>query len=343
MQELFVPRETAAVVLRWRWQGDAAAPLTSAGAAVFLGPGFSWDASRESGISIHCRKMCPRASAGRLYQGVPAVTARSNGTYHHEPCWYRNFLYEEELARGLDATGGPGRAGPLQLRSGRGSGGADFFRGWTGQSPARIDARRWNWRTDWRRTSRRGGRPLRLRTSARRTPISSGAARARRSSPVTRGLAIGAATRSSPCAGCAWPRAGWRRRATFCSRGPDTVSQGMLPNRFPDQGDVPEYNSVDASLWYVIVVHEFLEAAGEDPALTACRGHCSTRRSRRSSPGYLHGTRYGIRRDADGLLACGAPGSATDLDGREGGRLGGDAAHRQAGRGAGAVAERARR
>ena len=28
-----------------------------------------------------------------------------------------------------------------------------------------------------------------------------------------------------------------------------TVSEGMLPNRFPDQGEQPEFNSVDASLW----------------------------------------------------------------------------------------------
>jgi glycogen debranching enzyme len=39
------------------------------------------------------------------------------------------------------------------------------------------------------------------------------------------------------------------------------VSEGMLPNRFPDQGDQPEYNSVDASLWYVIAVHDFLKAS----------------------------------------------------------------------------------
>src|SRR5262249_34683410 len=38
-----------------------------------------------------------------------------------------------------------------------------------------------------------------------------------------------------------------------------TVSEGMLPNRFADQGDNPEYNSVDASLWYVVAVHEFLK------------------------------------------------------------------------------------
>ena len=42
-----------------------------------------------------------------------------------------------------------------------------------------------------------------------------------------------------------------------------TVSQGMLPNRFPDQGGQPEFNAVDASLWFIIAVHEFLEAAGQ--------------------------------------------------------------------------------
>ena len=47
-----------------------------------------------------------------MYDGVPEVTARSNGVYHHEPLWYRNFLYDEEAARGLDATedlAAPGR------------------------------------------------------------------------------------------------------------------------------------------------------------------------------------------------------------------------------------------
>jgi hypothetical protein len=41
----------------------------------------------------------------------------------------------------------------------------------------------------------------------------------------------------------------------------NVVSEGMLPNRFPDQGDEPEYNSVDASLWYIVAVHDFLQAA----------------------------------------------------------------------------------
>jgi predicted glycogen debranching enzyme len=87
-----------------------------------------------------------------------------------------------------------------------------------------------------------------------------------------------------------------------------TVSQGMLPNRFPDQGDIPEYNSVDASLWYVIVVHEFLEAAGNDPSLIREKDLLLAT-VEAILTGYLKGTRYGIRGDSDGLLACGVPGS----------------------------------
>src|SRR5438552_3512707 len=47
-----------------------------------------------------------------------------------------------------------------------------------------------------------------------------------------------------------------------------TVSQGMLPNRFPDQGEQPEFNSVDASLWYIIAVNDYLLAATKQPSLT---------------------------------------------------------------------------
>ncbi|MCW8133984.1 MAG: glycogen debranching enzyme N-terminal domain-containing protein, partial [Planctomycetota bacterium] len=40
----------------------------------------------------------------RPYAGVPGTAAWSNGSYEHAPEWYRNFLYAEERARGLDFT-----------------------------------------------------------------------------------------------------------------------------------------------------------------------------------------------------------------------------------------------
>ncbi|AHE97454.1 amylo-alpha-1,6-glucosidase [Thioalkalivibrio paradoxus] len=76
------------------------------------------------------------------------------------------------------------------------------------------------------------------------------------------------------------------------------VSDGMLPNRFPDAGEQPEYNTVDATLWYFEAVRAYHEATGDDALL---RRLLPTLRD--IVDWHLKGTRYGIRVDpADGLL-----------------------------------------
>ena len=102
----------------------------------------------------------------------------------------------------------------------------------------------------------------------------------------------------------------------------NTVSQGMLPNRFPDQGEQPEFNSVDASLWYVIAVNDYLLAAEKQPTLT---DDCHTKKLRAAVEailaGYNEGTRFGIRADRDGLLSAGEHGQQlTWMDARVDGR-----------------------
>ena len=82
------------------------------------------------------------------------------------------------------------------------------------------------------------------------------------------------------------------------------VDAGMLPNTFPDEGSAPEYNSVDAALWY-------FEAARQTFAATRDLGAL-----RQLFPileeivaAHVRGTRFGIHVDpADGLLAAGEPG-----------------------------------
>ncbi|HYC77148.1 MAG TPA: amylo-alpha-1,6-glucosidase, partial [Planctomycetota bacterium] len=79
---------------------------------------------------------------------------------------------------------------------------------------------------------------------------------------------------------------------------------GMLPNRFPDVGETPEYNSVDAALWFVEAARAFLAATGDRtfalrtllPAIRAI------------AAAHLAGTRHGVRVDAEGFLRAGAPG-----------------------------------
>lgn len=43
----------------------------------------------------------------------------------------------------------------------------------------------------------------------------------------------------------------------------ESVSQGMLPNRFPDTGEEPEYNTVDATLWYFVAIYEYIKATND--------------------------------------------------------------------------------
>ena len=88
----------------------------------------------------------------------------------------------------------------------------------------------------------------------------------------------------------------------------------MLPNRFPDGGAAPEYNAADASLWFVVAVHELIDRRHlRLPRPQRLRAACLA-----IVEGYAAGTRFGIRMDpADGLLAAGAPGRAADLDGRK--------------------------
>jgi predicted glycogen debranching enzyme len=82
------------------------------------------------------------------------------------------------------------------------------------------------------------------------------------------------------------------------------ISEGMLPNRFPDAGEEPEYNTVDATLWYFEAIRAYLQKTGDiefvreklyDKLVDIIDWH-------------VMGTRYGIKVDTDGLLSAGEPG-----------------------------------
>ncbi|HEX8159187.1 MAG TPA: amylo-alpha-1,6-glucosidase [Solirubrobacteraceae bacterium] len=82
------------------------------------------------------------------------------------------------------------------------------------------------------------------------------------------------------------------------------VSQGMLPNRFPDGSDQPEYNTIDATLWYFQAIRAYLQATADAALL---RKLWPTLQE--IVDAHVAGTRYGIVVDpADGLLRGGEPG-----------------------------------
>jgi predicted glycogen debranching enzyme len=232
----------------------------------------------------------------RPYPGLPGIVARSNGTYTHQPDWYRQFLYAEERARGLDHVEDLASPGVFRWDLERSE--AIWLLAAEGHESAEEVA------------ALRAGEQRRRRRFASRLHRAADAYLVRRGGGKT------------IIAGYPW-FTDWGRDTFIALRGlclatgrledaraillewAAAVSDGMLPNRFPDRGEEPEFNAVDAALWYVVAVHEFLQAAKRVAARDrrALEGAVDAILS-----GYARGTRYGIRLDADGLLAAGEPG-----------------------------------
>ncbi len=82
------------------------------------------------------------------------------------------------------------------------------------------------------------------------------------------------------------------------------MDRGMLPNRFPDAGETPEYNTVDATLWFFEAARAYAERSGDFGFVR----DTLYGKLKDSVDWHIRGTRYGIHVDADGLLACGETG-----------------------------------
>lgn len=79
------------------------------------------------------------------------------------------------------------------------------------------------------------------------------------------------------------------------------VDQGMLPNVFPDAGETPEYNTVDATLWFFEAIRQYLAHSGDAEFVrTRLYGKLNE-----IIDWHVRGTRFGIHLDADGLLIAG--------------------------------------
>lgn len=302
-QELFVPRGLPLVALRWRVIGGrregvlAVRPFLSgrdSHATHHENDAFRFEAERKG---AHL--------TWRPYHGVPGISAVTEGRYQSEPQWYRGFLYSEERARGLDDV--EDLAAPGVFRWDLDAGDAMLLLSVEGTLPAAAAI---------------GSTYARLRRAelARRERAGSPLELAADAYLVRRGGG------HTIVAGYPW-FTDWGRDTFIALRGlclaigrleearsillewADHVSEGMLPNRFADQGDAPEYNTVDASLWYVVAVHDYfraVEARGRRVPASDRRALAAAVRA--ILDGHIRGTRYGIRCTDDGLLASGEPG-----------------------------------
>ena len=319
--ELFVPRGAAVAALRWR------ARNAPPGLRLVVRPFLS---GRDAHALHHENPSCradatafPERVRWQPYPSVPAVLSLFNGSYVHAPVWYRGFQLDEERARGFEyledclspgllswdlagreavwILGAMGLAGTEQLGS---RPAAEVFRGFERAERAR-----------------RAAFPSRLHRAADAYLVRRGDGETivagypwftdwgRDTFIALRGICL-ATGRLDAASGILRKWAG-------------TVSQGMLPNRFVDQGGEPEFNSVDASLWFGVAVWEYLRAAEAAGRSVGPREQeLLVEAIRKILAGYLRGTRYGIRMDRDGLLQAGVPGvQLTWMDAKLGDRV----------------------
>ncbi|HLN57414.1 MAG TPA: amylo-alpha-1,6-glucosidase [Thermoanaerobaculia bacterium] len=313
-QEVFVSRRTGTTALVWRLpRRDPDVTLS----VRLLFSGRDYHALHHENPAFRFEPQ--RRGYGWMwvpYEGVPAVNVVTNGSYSHEPDWYRNFFYSQERERGLDFTEDLASPGVFRF---------DFSKSeavilLSTEPPAGED--------DAVLLSRR----LRAEERRRRSSFSSRLDRAADDYIVRRGEG------KTIVAGYPW-FTDWGRDTFIALRGlclatgrledareiliewAGAVSEGMLPNRFPDnpgggpggppnpRGNEPEYNSVDASLWYVVAVHDYLAACERARRrVWSADRYAFLRAVEAILEGYASGTRHGIRADSDGLLAAGVPG-----------------------------------
>ncbi len=309
-REIFCPQGRDLVVVRWTLLGRGTKPVQLCVKPMLTGRDHH-GLHRENG-AVRPEALVKKGSVTwQPYHDLPAVKALHNGSYRHDPDWYRRVQYPVEQERGLDFEEDWWRPGDLTFTL------AD-------RQPAQVvfatEAATQADVEDAIREERRRRLPSRrledvMKQAPTDDPLIRALWRASEAYIVERGR------QKTVIAGYPW-FTDWGRDTFICLPGlclvtgrytearqiiaafAAHISEGMVPNRFPDAGEVPEYNTIDASLWFVRAVGRYLDYTGDATSVKRVGWPAV----RAVLDGYRRGTRYGIRMDDDGLVTGGAPG-----------------------------------
>jgi predicted glycogen debranching enzyme len=253
-QEILMRKGAPQVFVAWRLLSGSRAPRPAPEAAWARLRVRPFLAGRDFHALMHenpAFSFDPEIQGGRFrfrpYAGGPVVVVSASGTYQHQPFWYRHFVYQEERRRGLDFEEDLGSPGDWSFELGEGEAAMVFDCERNVRDPETVPARA-------------AVSAARAFERARRGELGGPLERAADQYLVAR---HGGRTL---IAGYPW-FGDWGRDTFIALRGlllatgrvvealevltawSGTVSEGMLPNYFPDASGAPEYNSVDASLW----------------------------------------------------------------------------------------------
>ncbi|MCX4144200.1 amylo-alpha-1,6-glucosidase [Paraburkholderia madseniana] len=341
--EVFVSKATRETVLRWRLEGSEAA--SGAGAFTLkvrpLLSGRDYHAlhHENSAFNFNVQTSSDQAcTSWQPYGDLPVVNAATNGVYAHAPDWYRNFCYVRERERGLDFSEDLATPGVFSFNLADGEAvmilSASIACSASVSEPSSVSASEpagrkavADYAAESAGTGNRVTKPAGVNLAPHATELAN-IEQQRRSALGSRlqrsadAYLVARNEGRTILAGFPW-FTDWGRDTFIAMRGlliatgrldeaeaillewSRTLSEGMLPNRFPDYGDTPEYNSVDASLWFVVAVHDYL-------ATNHAKAGTRTRLQQAVEiilTGYTNGTRFNIKASTDdGLLSAGVPG-----------------------------------
>lgn len=309
LREIFCPQGRDLVLLRWTLLGGAADPIRLTVRPMLSGRDHH-GIHRENSVlnpESHIKK---GTVTWQPYAGLPAVRALHNGSFQTAPDWYRRVQYPIEQDRGMNFEEDWWTPGELAFRL-------------TPQQPALLglttEAMSQAEMEEVIASEQRRRMRSRRREDAPKAPTTDPLVHALWQASET--FIADRGKQKTVIAGYPW-FTDWGRDTFISLPGlclvtgryamarqiiaafAASISEGMIPNRFPDEGEQPEYNTIDASLWFVHAVGRYLAYTGDAAGVKRVAWPAV----RAVLDGYRQGTRYGIRLDHDGLVTGGAPG-----------------------------------
>lgn len=317
-REVFCVRDHDLVVIRWRLVEKTKKAVTLRVRPKLSGRDYHAMHHENSGLASDAG-IQEGAVIWHPYPALPAVSAFHAGAYRHAPEWYRLIQFELDRQRGLDCEEDWWSPGEFTYRLDGGSAGTLVL---TTESIDAVDVAVLAQGERKRRTGLRAAAP-----SA--DPLTGELWQAVEAYLSARG------SRQTVIAGYPWftdwgrdtfislpglclvtgrHEVAWQIIESFSAH----VSEGMVPNRFPDAGEQPEYNTIDASLWFVHAIDRYLAYSKDEARVRAVAWPAV----KQIIDGYRQGTRYNIHMDTDGLIAGGVPGvQLTWMDAKVGDRV----------------------
>lgn len=305
-REIFCLRGRDMVIIRWTLMGTQRAPVVLRVRPMLTGREYH-GLHHENGSLSTLATIDQQCVTWSLYDGLPVIRAYHSGIYRHAPDWYRHVQFPVEQQRGLDCEEDWWSPGEFTFELKPGKAHTLAFTGEANDSLSLTPLI----------SSERLRRGRLRKSSPGADPLAEAFRQAAEPFVAVRD------TKQTVIAGYPW-FTDWGRDTFISLPGlclvtgrhdvarhiiesfAAHVSNGMIPNRFPDVGEEPEYNTIDASLWFIYAIDRYLAYSRQTTGIRSVAWPAV----KQILDGYRRGTRYNIHMDErDGLVAGGTPGT----------------------------------